>query len=607
MPTHKRSFAAEEAERRKKTSPAKRIIVGIVVVIAIAVVGYVVYERFAPDKQPVQDEKPFIAVLPFDNISGDENDEYFSDGITTDIIAYLQHIREIDVMAWGSVKGYKDTEKSRSDIEEELKGYGVTHIVEGTVNRPENEVRIIPTLVEITTGKVSWTLPYNRQGKGTLSIQSEIASEIADELEIVLSPTEREFVEEIPTENQEANDNYLRGNDYEKRSGAENWRIAIKMYQIAIDLDPAFALAYAKLSMVQSRMYWYNYDRSEECLTEAKEAVDNALLLNPELPEAHLAMGYYYFRCHLDYESALKKFAIAQKSQPNNSDLLAAIGYVQRRQGKFEQALANIKKASELDPLSQGKAKAVGDSYNIMRNYPEAERYYERAISLAPDIPGRYSTKAMLYIRWEGNTEKARAVLDESPLNIDSTENPLINTFITLDVYDGKYQEALDRLSSKPEDIDGQNSFIPIALRYANIYRYMNKKELAQAYYDSARVILESKKMERPKNERLRSSLGITYAGLGRKQEAISEGKLGMELYPVSKHKAWVGLRRVEDMACIYVMVGEYDNAINQLEFLLSNPGTMTVHVLRLDPIWAPLRDHPRFQKLLDKYDITDN
>ncbi|GAF71682.1 unnamed protein product, partial [marine sediment metagenome] len=173
--------------------------------------------------------------------------------------------------------------------------------------------------------------------------------------------------------------------------------------------------------------------------------------------------------------------------------------------------------------------------------------------------------------------------------------------FITLDLYDGNYQEALDRLSLIAEDTDGASNFIPRALRYAHIYRYMNKKELAHAYYDSTRVILETKIQEQPDDHRFHSSLGFAYAGLGRKEEAIREGRLGTTLLPVSTD-AWIGTHRISDLAQIYVMVGEYDSAIDQLEFLLSIPGTMTVHELQLHPIWAPLRDHPRFQKLLEKW-----
>jgi len=372
------------------------------------------------------------------------------------------------------------------------------------------------------------------------------------------------------------------------------------MYEKAVELDPTFALADVQLSRAHSRMYWFNYDRSDARLAMAKETVDRAFQLNPNLPEAHLALGHYYYHGHLDYDRALEQFAIVRKSQPNNSNLLSFIGFVQRRQGKYEQALANIKKASELDPLSCHVAWEVGVTFMFLRRYSEAERYYERAISLAPDVTWAYFWKTWLYLCWEGSTEKARAVLAEALQNIKSAEDLfIVNFLVTLDVFDGNYQEALDRLSLKSEDTNNLGYFIPSALLYARIYGYMNNKELSNKYYDDARSILENKIQERTEDARFHSSLGIAYAGLGRKEDALREGKLAVELLPVTKDASG-GLNRVEDLARIYVMVGEFDAAIDRLEFLLSRPGEMSIPLLRLDPAWDPLRDHPRLKKLLD-------
>ena len=606
MPSlHKKSFAAEQLARQKKTNPVVWVLVGVVVVLLVVGV-YVIYSRSVVQKQAETGAQQIksIAVLPLDNQSGDPEQEYFTDGMQDALINNLYKISALRVIPRTSVMRYRDTDKTISEIARELE---VDAVIEGSVLRVENKVRITVQLVGAEPERHIWANDYTRDLHDIIALQNEVAQAIAGEIKITVTPEEEKLLVSSYTVNPEAYDYFLRGNDYYHRSyDEEEMRIAIQMYKKAVELDTTFATAYAKYAQTQLRMYWYYYDRSEECLTEAKKAVDKALQLNPELPEAYLALGIYYYWGHLDYESALEQFAIARISQPNNIDLLVSIGYVQRRQGKFEEALANIRKGSGLDPLSPVLATQVGLTYDLLRNYPEAERYYDRAISLAPDITSSINRKALLYLRWEGKTEKVRAVLEESPLNIDSAENPFINTFIPLDVYDGNYQEALDRLSSKPEDIDNLNSFIPVVLRYAYIYRYMNNKELAQAYYDSARVILENKIKEQPEDERFHGALGIAYAGLCSKEEAIREGKLAMELLPVSRHKAWKGLTRVEEMARIYVMVGEYDRAIDQLEFLLSRPGYMTVHLLRLDPIWDPLRDNPRFQKLLDTYDITD-
>jgi len=348
-------------------------------------------------------------------------------------------------------------------------------------------------------------------------------------------------------------------------------------------------------------MYWQYYDHTPERLEMAKKAVDRALQLEPDLPEAHLALGNYYYHCQSDWDHALDEFAIARKGLPNDSDLLSFIGFVQRRQGKFEEALANIKRASELDPLSNNIIINLGETFTYMRNYPEAMRCFDRAISLAPDAARPYGYKASLYLLWEGSTEKARAVMEEALKTIRSSEEEysIVNSLIDLDVYEGNYQKALDRLSLKSDDIDSQDFFIPRAMQYASIYGYMNKSDFAKKYYDEGQNILEAKIQQEPDDVRFHSALGIAYAGLGRTQDAIREGRLAVELLPVSK-EAMRGIYRVSDLARIYVMVGEFDLAINQIESLLSIPGELSIPLLRLDPAWAPLRDHPRFKKLLE-------
>jgi tetratricopeptide (TPR) repeat protein len=239
--------------------------------------------------------------------------------------------------------------------------------------------------------------------------------------------------------------------------------------------------------------------------------------------------------------------------------------------------------------------------FMLMRNYPEALRHCNRAISLAPDVPDPYVDKATLYLYWEGNTEKARAVVKEALKNARSPEeSSIVNFLIDLDVYEGNYQKALDRLSLKSEDIDHHFFFIPRAIRCAGIYGYMNENELAKKYYDEGRNILEAKIRQQPDDARFHSALGIAYAGLGRKQDAIREGRLAVELLPVNKD-ALRGVYRAKDLAQIYVMVGEFDLAIDQIEFLLSIPGELSIPLLRLDPVWAPLREHPRFKKLLQE------
>ena len=266
--------------------------------------------------------------------------------------------------------------------------------------------------------------------------------------------------------------------------------------------------------------------------------------------------------------------------------------------GDSEKALAYFIKGTELEPRSTHPLYNLAETYTLLRDYPNGERCYDRAISLSPDFSNLYNYKALMYVCWDGVTERAWGVLEKakgrvSPSNLAFTE-------ISLHLFDRNFRSALERLSEDSnEAYEDQMYFLPKSLIYATVFGLMDQSVSSQVHYDSTRSILESIIIKRPDDTRLHSSLGIAYAGLGRKQDAIREGKLAVKLLPVSK-EALVGPYRVKDLAQIHTMVGEYDAAIDQLEFLLSIPGEISVPLLRIDPIWDPLRSQPRFKKLLE-------
>jgi serine/threonine protein kinase/tetratricopeptide (TPR) repeat protein len=575
------------------------MIFGLVIIIVLSAIAV----RFISQQQAQPSSKVIrLVVLPFENL-GPVEDEYFSDGITDEITTRLAGIHGLGIISRQSAMQYKKSGKNAKQIADEL---GVDYILEGTIQREapsdsNSPVRIRPQLIKAADDTHVWAQAYDNDMSEVFRVQSDLAEQVAQALDITLLEPEQHALASKPTENMKAYDYYLRGNLYFHRSYREtDMKLALQMYEKAVELDSKFALAYAAISEVHAQIYWYYYDRSEKRLTMAEAAVRRALEINPGLPEAHRALGFYYYWGYLDYDRALEQFAITQKSRPNDSMLWEGISYIQRRQGKFKQALASIMKADELNPRTSILAGQVGRTLMLLRKYQEAERYYDRAISLAPDLPLAYSHKARIYVQAEGSTKKARAVLAEALQNNKSEKNAdIINSLIMLDVFDRNYQEALDQLSLVSEDIDDQFNFIPNSLRYAEIYGYMDENELAKKYYGNARSILDAKIQERYEDARFHSALGIAYAGLWRKEDAIREGKLAMELLPVAK-EAWRGLSKVEALAKIYVMVGESDAAIDQLEFLLSVPGELSIPLLRLDPVWDPLHNHPRFKKLLE-------
>ncbi|MHC4508851.1 MAG: protein kinase domain-containing protein [Planctomycetota bacterium] len=589
--TLSRSATGLPAAVPMKSRTMAMIIAGAVILfMSIVTVWFSLGKQAHPSSDEIR-----LMVLPFEN-KGSAEEEYFADGITNDIIARLMNIRILRVISAMDNK----REQSAEQMAEELH---VDYILRGTVKKeqptdPNSKVRITFELVKVPDRTIAWRKPY--ESRHPINVQSDIAKQVPQALEIALLKQEQRALTYVPTRNVEAYDFYLQGEKYFRRSYSQHdLEMAIKMYDKAVKLDPTFALAYCRLSMAHSWMYWFHIDTSRENIHLAWEAVRRAQGLDPDLPEVHQALGRYYYLGRLEYNRALKHFAIARKSQPDNSDILSFIGFVLRRQGKFEEALAYIMKASELSPLSSVLAEEVAVTLVDLRMYEDAERYYQRAITLAPDYGRPYNKMANLYVAMEGNTEKAWAFLNEASQNNKELEDSFTVTKIRLNVYDRRYQEALDLLSSKPGDLDGRGIFTPYPIRYAEIYGYMGNNEKAKEYYEQAINILKSKIAEDPNDARYRSSIGIAYAGVGHKEEAIGQGRHAVRLMSVKKD-ALRGAYRLGKLARIYVMVGEYDDAISQLDLLAHYPRGMSIAHLRLDPVWDPLRDHPRFQGLLE-------
>ena len=544
-----------------------------------------------------------LVVLPFANL-GPGEDEYFADGVTDAITTRLAGIHGLRVISRQSAMQYKNSEKSARQIAEEL---GVDYILEGTVQRErpgdtKSRVTIRPQLIRASDDTHVWAQPYDDEMSEVSQVQSDVAEQVAEALDIALLEPERRALESRPIENVEAYDYYLQGNQYYHRALLPAYLgRAIRMYDKAVELDPNLALAHAQLSRAHLLMYWLHYDRNEERLIRARRAVEKVLQLDPELPEAHLALGHYCYQAELDYDRAVEQFEIALKSRPNDGEIIFSIGCVQRRQGKFEQAVANMKKASELDPRRGLPVTNLAETLVLMRRYGEAERCLDRAIPLLQYPEGQYCVKGFLYMQWQGSIDKARAVLQEAlESGVSADDDNIVNLAVYIDVFDGNYQEAFDRrLASRGEGYETQHYFIPKALECAQICTYMKKEGLAKQYFEDARIILESKVEERWEDARVHSSLGIAYAGLGRKEEAIREGELAVDLLHVNKD-AMKGPHRIADLARIYAMVGEYELAIRRLEYLLSIPSRLSIPLLGLDPAWDPLRDHPRFKKLVE-------
>ena len=589
---------------RALTGKTRKWVIAAIVILAVlaGVFGYLRFRSSESSAGTTVSARKMIVVLPFENL-GSSDDDYFAAGMTEEITSRLAAVRGLGVISRKSALRFARTDKTTRQAGEEL---GVSYVLEGTIRwarnpNGANRVRITPQLIRVSDDTNLWAGTYDRVIEDIFEVQSEISEKVIEQLGVTLLEPERKAIDAKPTDNVQAYQAYLRGRGYADAAdfSERSKRLALKMFERAVELDPDFALAQAQVSVAHSALYHWGYDRTAERQAMAKRAVDRALELAPEAPEVHLALGYYHYWSHREYEQALEAFAIAARDLPNNRELLEGIAYIARRQGRWDTALVNLKKAFRLNPMDSALTMELGITYQCLRKYPEAVQYYDRSIGLAPNEPSPYLYKARAYLGWKGTTKEARAVLEAMP---QTNDNDTIVAWIEQETLEGKYREALHRLSSIPEDIFYFESAIGSkALFSARIHEVLDEPQLARSAYESARAVLEKEVLARPDDYRVRSKLGIALAGVGHKKEAIQEGKRATEQFPISKD-ALAGVGPVLDLASIYTMVGEHNAALDQIESLLSEPNFISVGNFLLEPRWQPLRQHPRFKELVKRY-----
>jgi TolB-like protein/Flp pilus assembly protein TadD/predicted Ser/Thr protein kinase len=580
-----------------------RYVVTAAVAVLLIMVGYWgVTSILTKEGQKPEPARKMLAVLPFENLGAAE-DEYFADGITDEITAKLAAIHDLGVISRTSTMLYKHSTKRLREIAKEL---GVDYILEGSIlwdkGGDTNHVRILPQLIRVSDDTHLWAETYHRPLTGIFALQADIATRIAEAMDITLLGPEHAALESMPTKDLDAYQAYLRGTDCERGadvSSREKVSTAVHMFQRAVELDSTFALAYAHLAHAHAGMFHYGFDTTPERLAQARVAADRALVLRPDLPWTHWAQCYYYYWGHRDYDRALEEITLAEVGLPDDPDIMSTKGFIWRRQGEFKAAVEQMQKAFVLNPRDAVLALMIGQTFMQGREYASAEKFFDRTISLSPDGLTGYLYKVQNYLAWRGDTALARAVLESIP---KQDEEAVRLGWSRLNLLERDYARALTQLTSLPPLPEpSQSYFVPRSQFAGMVYYYMNDRDRARACFDSARVILEGQIKERPDDHRIHSSLGVVYAGLGRKADAVREGKLGVELFPVKKD-AFIGPSKVEDLALVYLMVGEYDAALGQIEYLLSIPSWVSIPQIRLDPRYDPLRNLPRYQKLVEKY-----
>ena len=536
-----------------------------------------------------------IAVLPFESRSDEKENAYFADGIQDDVLTNLSKIGDLKVISRTSVMPYRG---KTSNVREIGKALGVATILEGSVRRIGNRVRVNVQLINADTDEHIWAEDYDRDLTDVFAIQSDLAQKIAGELQAKLSPMEKSQIEHKPTQNGEAYLAFVQGHElfYRPDKFRSNTEKAEQLFEKATKLDPNFAEAFASLAWVEDWMY-HDFDPTPARKKKARAAAEEAIRLQPNLPEAHLALGFYHYYCERDYQTALDEFAIARLSLPNSAEVYMAIGAIERRQGKWEKSTANLERAASLSPKDAWVLQNLADNYYANRNFEAADKVFDRAIEAAPKSFGPRAEKAKLAIDWKGDLSVMEKGLTKVPPG-DDPDGLVTFARVQLLLLQRKFPDALALLKQSPQDVSHYDK--PRELFEGAIYTFLNDKEKALSAFERARPIAEKALRESPDDASRHATLGLILAGLGEKDAAIAEGKRAVALLPESQD-AFDGPKTTVALAQIYAWTGENEQALQLLDRSLSTPNGVTVPFLKLDPIWDPLRTDPRFQALVDK------
>ncbi len=538
-----------------------------------------------------------IAVLPFENLSDERENAYFADGIQDDVLTNLSKIGDLKVISRTSVMSYRG---KASNVREIGKALGVATVLEGSVRRIGNRVRVNVQLINASNDEHLWAEDYDRDLTDVFAIQTDLAQKIVRELQAKLSPVEKAQIERKPTKNGEAYLTFVQAHDSFTRPDKfrADTEKAEQLFEQATRLDPDFAEAFAGLAWVHDWMY-HTLDPTPARKEKARAAAARAVQLQPELPEAHLALGFYHYYCERNYEAALNEFAIAKRSLPNSAEVYMAIGAIERRQGKWAQSTANFEKAASLSPKDSFILVNLADNYRANKDFETADKIFDRAIEAAPNSLSARAEKAMLAFIWKGDLSMMQKDLADMPPGVDP-EGLVTFGWVQLFMLQRKFPEALATLKQLPQAVPYDDK--PREFFEGVIYTFLNDKEKARSAFERARPLAEKALRESPDNAFRHALLGQILAGLGKKEAAIAEGKRAVDLLPESQD-ALSGPKATLELAKIYTWTSETDQALQLLEHSLSTPSGITVPLLKLDPVWDPLRGHPRFQALIEKHD----
>jgi TolB-like protein/class 3 adenylate cyclase len=582
--------------RKRRAQKQWAVAIAAIVLLAMLGTSFVILSRRASSPPSSISEKS-IAVLPFENLSDDKSNAYFADGIQDEILTRLSKIADLKVISRTSTQHYKSAPENLSEIARQL---GVAHILEGSVQKSGNAVRVNVQLIKAANDSHLWADTFDRQLTDIFSVESEVARAIADQLRAKLTGHEEQVITDKPTQNSAAYDAYLRGTSIERnQSGFESAKAAGAAYAEAVQIDSGFAVAWANLAIIRSRLYLYGIDATTNTAAATREAADKAMSLQPESAEAWMAQAAYRYRVSRDFRGAVQAYEEASKRLPNGSQILVEFAVVETRLGSWDKAEEHWRKAMDLDPRNSGLLSTVAIEFlSRLRRYSEAHALLDRISGLSPDDQWFHAARVELFLN-EGRLDETAKELARVPAN--SLVDAIVSERAALLTWQRQFDSAIAiierKINSAPpgEPLDEWNKILLMGAAYC--HDWAGRPEQAKVFF--TRALHEINPSEdavlAPKGFGMPVYLALTYAGLGEKDKALQQAHLAIQQYA---DDGWVKPDAEAALAQIQARFGDVDAAIAAIPHLLEVPAGATRADLRYDPMWDPLRGDPRFQKL---------
>jgi len=590
-------------------------VIAVLLLAILIAAGVFFFRHQAPPQTPTTSSTPppvapaipekSVAVLPFENMSRDPDNAFFTDGVQDQILTALAKVADLKVISRTSVMQYKSgTSRNTREIGQQL---GVAHLLEGTVQRAGNKVRVNAQLIDARSDAHEWADNYDRPVDDVFAIQSEIAKAIADQLQAKLSPSEKNAIEQPPTADVTAFDLYSRAKNLTLSAnfsavGGQKLLQAVELLNQALARDPSFFLAQCQLAYAHDQIYFLGNDHTPARLALAETAIEAAFRLRPDAGEAHLARAENLYRGHLDYEGALAELEIARRTLPNDPRVFELTGYIARRRGQREEGLRLLQRAVELDPRNFFTLQQTSLSYLNLRRYPDAAAVLDRALAIKPDDVDTKVNRALIPFHQRADTRPLHQTFDEIRTKDPEQIKSVADEWFNCSVAERDSVGASNALLALGENFFG-NDAVHFYRSFGEglIARMMKDETKARVAFTAARAEQEKRVREQPDYAPALCVLGLIDAGLGRKEDALREGRRAIELLPIEKDSI-NGAHMIEYFAVIAAWVGEKGLALEYLAKAEQLPsyGTTTYGQLKLLPYWDPLRGDPRFEKIVN-------